>query len=48
MRDGVVVNVGDVYADTDVGYKTLEVARLAGYRVAKGRPRFETALREGE
>jgi branched-chain amino acid transport system substrate-binding protein len=34
------------YSIDDVGDATL--ARLAGYRVAKGRPRFETALREGE
>jgi branched-chain amino acid transport system substrate-binding protein len=34
------------YSIDDVGDTTLD--RLAGYRVVKGRPRVETALRAGE
>ncbi len=44
VRDGVVVNIGNVYSDTEVGYKTLEVARLAGYRAVLAVP----MLRERE
>jgi GAF domain-containing protein/CheY-like chemotaxis protein len=44
VRDGVVINVGNVHSDTDVGYKTLEVARLAGYRAILAVP----MLRERE
>ncbi|HEY3634887.1 MAG TPA: GAF domain-containing protein [Caldimonas sp.] len=44
VRDGVVVNIGDVHTDTDVGYKTLDVARLAGYRAVLSVP----MLRERE
>ena len=38
VRDGVVVNIGDVYSDTDVGYKTLEVARLRRLSRSPRRP----------
>jgi GAF domain-containing protein len=44
VRDGVVVNIGDVHMDTDVGYKTLDIARLAGYRAVLAVP----MLRERE
>jgi len=44
VRDGVVVNIGNVYSDTGVGYKTLEVARQAGYRAVLAVP----MLRERE
>ena len=44
VRDGVVVNIGDVHTDTDVGHKTLDVARLAGYRAVLSVP----MLRERE
>ncbi|MEO8123831.1 MAG: GAF domain-containing protein, partial [Burkholderiales bacterium] len=44
VRDGVVVNIGNVHSDTEVGYKTLELARLAGYRAVLAVP----MLRERE
>jgi GAF domain-containing protein/HAMP domain-containing protein len=44
VRDGVVVNIGDVLTDVGVGYKTLDIARLAGYRAVLAVP----MLREQE
>jgi GAF domain-containing protein/CheY-like chemotaxis protein len=32
VRDGTVINIGDVYTDTGVSYLTLDVAKAAGYR----------------
>ena len=32
VRDGAVVNIGDMHTDTDLGHMTLEVAESAGYR----------------
>ena len=43
VRDGVVVNIGEVH-DADVGYKTLDIARLAGYHAVLSVP----MLRERE
>ncbi|MGZ8260215.1 MAG: GAF domain-containing protein, partial [Caldimonas sp.] len=44
VRDGTVVNLGDVFTDTDLGYMTLDIAKLAGYRAVLSVP----MLREGE
>ena len=44
VREGAVVNVGDIYADTDGDYTTLDVARKSGYRAVLSVP----MLRDGE
>ena len=44
VRDGTVVNIGDVTTDTDAGYTTRDVAVLAGYRAILSVP----MRREGE